>query len=197
MEITSKMATCSKCGESNLLESKFCNQCGTQLGITAEVTNTEIVPANTSFKYAGFWIRFIALIVDVILLIIVCFALALLIATAYDSIYAKNNLYDENARTSTVPVFDFLIYIIGPWLWFTIYESSRWQATPGKMLFGLKITNENGERIGFGRANIRFWSKYLISGWLFIGFIIAGLTAKKQSLHDLLARTLVVKLNQS
>ena len=53
--------------------------------------------------------------------------------------------------------------------------------------------DENGERISFGRANGRYWSKILSAFILCIGFLMAGFTKKKQGLHDIIAGTLVVK----
>ena len=55
----------------------------------------------------------------------------------------------------------------------------------------LKVTDERGQRIGFGQANARHWSK-LLSAVMAIGFIMVGLTRKKQGLHDKIAGTLVL-----
>lgn len=60
-------------------------------------------------------------------------------------------------------------------------------------MVGLKVTDENGARIGFGKANGRYWSKILSALILFIGFVMVAFTEKKQGLHDKIAGTLVVK----
>ncbi len=72
-------------------------------------------------------------------------------------------------------------------------ESSPNQATLGKMALSLKVTDMNGERVTFGRATGRHFGKYVSAIILLIGFMMAGWTAKKQALHDMMAGTLVVK----
>jgi uncharacterized RDD family membrane protein YckC len=83
--------------------------------------------------------------------------------------------------------------IILSWLYFTIFESSSLQATPGKMALGIIVTDLSGNRISFARANGRYWGKILSGLTLGIGYIMAGFTRKKQALHDIMAGTLVVK----
>ena len=79
------------------------------------------------------------------------------------------------------------------WLYYALLESSSWQATLGKMALGLQVTDLEGRRIGFGRATGRFFAKIISGIILYIGFIMAGFTEKKQALHDMIAGTLVVK----
>ena len=79
------------------------------------------------------------------------------------------------------------------WLYFSIQESSWKQATIGKHLMGLKVTDQYGERLTFGRATGRHFGKLLSSAFLAIGYFMAGFTKRKQALHDILAGTLVVK----
>lgn len=79
------------------------------------------------------------------------------------------------------------------WFYFSLFESSRWQATPGKRVLGLKITDVNGVRIDFKRASLRFFGKLLSAAIVGVGFIMAGLTHYKQCLHDMIANTLVLR----
>jgi uncharacterized RDD family membrane protein YckC len=72
-------------------------------------------------------------------------------------------------------------------------ESSPQQATLGKMALGLKVTDLQGERLSFARATGRYFGKIVSSLILFVGFMMAGWTEKKQALHDIMAGTLVVK----
>ena len=76
--------------------------------------------------------------------------------------------------------------------YFVLMESSRLQGTIGKLILGLKVTDTFGRRISFGRASGRFFGKLLSGQILLIGYLMAALTAKKQALHDVLARTLVI-----
>jgi uncharacterized RDD family membrane protein YckC len=73
-------------------------------------------------------------------------------------------------------------------------ESSVRQATFGKSVMSLRVTDDGGQRISFGRATGRFFAK-IVSGMvpLLIGYIMAAFTEKKQALHDLIAGTLVLR----
>jgi len=85
-----------------------------------------------------------------------------------------------------------LIFLVfGSWLYEAFMESSSYQATLGKMIFGMKVTDLNGNRISFGRATGRHFAKWLSAMILGIGYIMVGFTERKQGLHDLLAGTLV------
>ena len=79
------------------------------------------------------------------------------------------------------------------WIYEAAMESSSRQATLGKMAVGLKVTDEQGQRISFGRATGRYFSKIISSMILFIGYIMVGFTARKQGLHDMIAGTLVTR----
>jgi uncharacterized RDD family membrane protein YckC len=86
-----------------------------------------------------------------------------------------------------------ICFFLGPWLYYALMESSKNQATVGKLALGLKVTDEKGKRISFGRASGRFFAKILSSIILGIGFLMIAFTEKKQGLHDEIAGCLVVK----
>ncbi len=79
------------------------------------------------------------------------------------------------------------------WLYFAIMESSAWQATLGKKALGLYVTDYDGRKISFARATGRHFAKILSTLILFIGYMMAGFTARKQALHDMIAGCLVLK----
>jgi uncharacterized RDD family membrane protein YckC len=87
-----------------------------------------------------------------------------------------------------------LAFMVVQWLYFAGMESSTRQATLGKSVMSLRVTNYEGQRISFGHATGRFFAK-IVSGLvpLAIGYIMAGFTEKKQALHDFIAATLVLK----
>ncbi len=60
------------------------------------------------------------------------------------------------------------------------------------MALGIKVTDLNGHRIGFGKATGRYFGKIISAMILFIGFLMIGFTKKKQGLHDMMAGCLVV-----
>lgn len=137
--------------------------------------------------YAGFWIRFLAILVDALLVLIVAVGLALIVG----GILGLSGTYQ------TVPVTDLAnrLGFVVEWLYFTLMTNGANQATYGKMAVGIKVTDESGRRIGLGRANARYWSKILSALLLVIGFLMVAFTDRKQGLHDKIAGTLVVYRN--
>jgi uncharacterized RDD family membrane protein YckC len=181
---------CSQCGTQNPDDAKFCHNCGKGLRV-------EAVDTTVSAAYAGFWRRFVAYIIDRLLLAIPSGILALVfivpaIVTLVGTCGSK-----ECHPAMILPfimgwIWLAVLIVIGHVLYFAWFESSRFQATPGKMLLGIIVTDTVGRRISFLRALGRNIGK-IISHLMFnIGFIMAGLTAKKQALHDMLADCLVV-----
>ena len=125
-----------------------------------------------STQYAGFWKRFAALVID-----------ALVLLVPYLIIWA---IFRNQAPIRTV------LNILMGWAYGAGMESSTRQATVGKMVMGIVVTDINGNRLSFGRATGRYFGKILSGLIIGIGYIIAAFTAKKQALPDLLAETLVV-----
>jgi uncharacterized RDD family membrane protein YckC len=85
-----------------------------------------------------------------------------------------------------------LIITVITWLYFALCESSRWQATIGKLALGIRVTDMHGARISLPRALGRYPAKYLSAIILGIGFLMVAWTQRKQALHDLVASTLVL-----
>ena len=81
--------------------------------------------------------------------------------------------------------------LFGGWLYFALMESSTRQATLGKMALDMKVTDDEGNRISFGRATGRYFAKILSALILLIGFIMVAFTDRKRGLHDMIAGTLV------
>lgn len=133
----------------------------------------------TANIYAGFWLRVGALLIDFILIFVVSFFATLVLAglIGFEGAQVLVNLGG----------------ILGGWLYFVVMESSSRQATFGKQALGLKVTDLEGNRISFGKATGRHFGKILSAIILYIGFVMAGLTEKKQGLHDILAGCLVVR----
>ena len=83
---------------------------------------------------------------------------------------------------------------VGSWLYYALCESSRWQATIGKRLLGLIVVTEDYESVSFGRATGRFFGKFLSSAIFGVGYLMAAFTERRQALHDIVARCLVLKV---
>jgi len=85
-----------------------------------------------------------------------------------------------------------LITIVSYWLYFAIMESSKNQGTVGKLILKIKVVDQQGEAITFGKATLRHLGRILSMLTFLIGFIIIFFTKKQQCLHDLIAKTLVI-----
>jgi uncharacterized RDD family membrane protein YckC len=141
--------------------------------------------------YAGFWKRFAAYFIDEIILSFIGVMMMLVVAVIVGVPMGLSNV-DEDIMAPLVMMYFGITELLLSWLYHTVLESSGRQATLGKMAMGIVVTDMEGRRISFGRANGRFWSKILSGLFLSIGYIIAGFTERKQALHDLIAATLVV-----
>ena len=136
-------------------------------------------------EYAGFWRRLVAYLIDYLIIGAGAFAVGFLIGIGAGVAGA-----DVNGGWL---VAIYVITIAGYYLYYAFMESSANQATVGKIALGLKVTDEEGNRISFGRALGRTVAKILSALILFMGFVMAGFTDRKQALHDKIAHTLVVK----
>ncbi|HEX5961441.1 MAG TPA: RDD family protein [Rhodanobacteraceae bacterium] len=144
------------------------------------------------FLHAGFWRRVAAYLIDSLIMMPVFFILEFVFLLPV-IVRASHDHSGPGPALFTWMVVVWLLMIVLPWLYFAFCESSRWQATPGKLALGLKVTDMQGRPIGFGRATGRFFGK-LVSGLILdIGYMMAGWTARKQGLHDLMADCCVVR----
>jgi uncharacterized RDD family membrane protein YckC len=75
--------------------------------------------------------------------------------------------------------------------YYVVLETSAKQATWGKQIVGIKVTDLNGRRLTVGRALGRYFAK-ILSGCTIIGWFLPLFTEKKQALHDIVAGTLVI-----
>jgi uncharacterized RDD family membrane protein YckC len=141
-------------------------------------------------RYGGFWIRFVAAILDGIIVQVVVLPLAF-VAGGVSGFAGVMGGIPREGLGILGGLIGFVIGIFGTWLYEALMESSSRQATLGKMIFGMKVTDLYGNRISFGRATGRHFGKYLSGLTLLIGYIMAGFTERKQALHDMLAGTLV------
>lgn len=135
--------------------------------------------------YAGFWLRLCAFFVDSAILCV-----ALMFCQFMFSIPMRVGV--PVFPTPILMGFNFLSMII-VWIYYAAFESSKWQATCGKRLLKIKVTDMSGKRISFGRATGRHFAKILSSIIFFIGYIMILFTKKQQGLHDIIAETLVVR----
>ena len=87
----------------------------------------------------------------------------------------------------------FILFILINIIYYIVLEAGRRQATPGKMMMGIFVTDYNGNRISYLRALGRSLGRILSMILCFVGYLVALFTARNQALHDLLASTLVLE----
>ena len=152
-----------------------------------------LLPAN----YAGFWIRFLASLLDGIIVgvvsVVIFVPVGIAIALAGAAGATSGDPGDLDFIEGPLMALNYVVSISLQWLYEALLTSSAKQATLGKMALGLVVTDLNGNRISFGRATGRHFGKWLSAIILMIGYLMQPFTEKKQALHDILAGTLVVK----
>jgi uncharacterized RDD family membrane protein YckC len=211
---------CSKCGNALSAGTAFCQTCGAPVSApspaaiaapgaigtpaVAGAPQAGVSPhwlPTPSRVYAGFWLRFVAHLIDGAITGLVLCALLIPIALAGGLGSALRGIRPGQEPDPAV-IFAFisslwiliLAGILGAWLYYAYCESSQWQATPGKKVLNLIVTDLNGNRVTFARASGRFFAKMISSLIpLGIGYMLAGFTEKKQALHDMIASCLVLR----
>ncbi|HEY6127500.1 MAG TPA: RDD family protein [Candidatus Acidoferrum sp.] len=212
---------CSKCGNVMANDVAFCPACGAAMisstppspglpgtaatgsaspAAAAEAVSPHWLPP-TNRAYAGFWLRVVGCLIDGLILGAIfgaiCIPIFLLtgLGAAFESLV-------RNHQPDPAEIFSFVwsillvasLSIVAGWLYYAYFESSDWQGTVGKKAMSLVVTDLQGGRISFGRASGRYFSRFITKLIPFgIGYILAGVTEKKQALHDMIASCLVLR----
>ena len=167
--------------------------------------------APAGWSPAGFWKRYVAYFIDVLMLYIVTEILSALFFSGIGSSELQQvtalvkAVSQQQASTQDLPqlleqtqtllwrtlLFSGTTYLLLGGLYFSLMESSAAQATIGKRLIGIKVTDARGRRISFGRALGRFLAASLSWLTLNLGHALAAWTPERRALHDYLAGTRV------
>lgn len=189
---------CPTCGVPTPGDAQVCPQCGSTLP-SMGLPIAPIPPApparaavQSQNIYAGFWLRFVAAFLDGLLLQVVIMPIAFMVGLVVGVAGGAVSM-PEPGTELVAGIGGMALGLVAGWLYSALMESSQKQATLGKMLLGIRVTDEQGQRISFARATGRHFAKLVSAITLFIGYIMAGFTAKKQALHDMMAGTLVVR----
>jgi uncharacterized RDD family membrane protein YckC len=202
----------------------FCSNCGQAFAVAAAVARAPMmsspvaapiaggvaaVPAYAGYaavprvEYAGFWVRFLAFLIDNAVMGIgfVLILIPLIFLTGLGGFIGEIHPNEDMNDVGIFMLFGLLflaatVSLLLTWLYHALMESSEWQATLGKKVLGLVVTDMAGRRVSFGRATGRHFAK-IITNMVpaFIGYIMAGFTERKQALHDMIAGCLVLRRN--
>ncbi len=156
-------------------------------------------------NYAGFWLRLVAIIIDGIIIgvaqsfifVPILAALGLGFASSVETMDMSDPDQAAGMMASVMALMGgyWILSLTIQILYSTLMESSKLQATVGKLALGLKVTDLQGNKLDFVKALVRNLCKLISNFTLLIGYIMAGFTEKKQALHDMIASTLVLKKN--
>ena len=202
---------CSKCGAMMADGAAFCSNCGQSFSITARPSAPMMnvpayagVPAAVAtprVEYAGFWLRAVAFLVDnvVMSVAILVVLVPLIFLTGLGSLLSHINFEEEMNDAGVIVIIGFFFLalvasVLVTWLYHALMESSEWQATVGKRMFGLVVTDTAGQRVSFARASGRHFGK-IITNMLpvFIGYLMAAFTERRQALHDMIAGCVILR----
>ena len=137
------------------------------------------------YEYVGFWMRFVAFLIDSLILLFVLIPVLL-------AIYGRQYFDPERMLSgASAGVWDIaiqlIVFAIGVAFW------RYWGATPGKMAIGAKIVDaRSGELASTGKLVVRFIAYFVSLIPLGLGFAWIGFDRRKQGFHDKIAGTLVI-----
>lgn len=134
-------------------------------------------------EYAGFWVRFGALLIDLVIIGIVLFV-------PLSFIYGEDYWLEDKLIYG---FWDFILSYVVPFF-ATIWFWLRFRGTPGKMATKLEIVDAaTGNKMSTGQAIGRYFAYILSALPLCLGFIWVGVDKRKQGWHDKLAGTVVIR----
>lgn len=142
-------------------------------------------------RYAGFWIRVVAYMIDVIIQVVAFYAVMIPLGV----IFGLGSMFDPDPRDIGALGILFALVIIaglGAGIAYQIYFLTKHGGTPGKLLLGLRIIRSDGGPISAGRAVGRMFAHGLSGMILYIGYIMAGFDSEKRALHDHICDTRVI-----
>ena len=201
--MTPDIRYCAQCGQPGSLDSfarfgdtLICPNCK---DLYLQKLREGVAPVQPVFRYAGFWIRFVAALIDGIILGVAGTAVQILfLGNAFAPFMRiRPNAPPEEALAAMGAMMGALsVSILVGTAIGACYEGffiSRIGATPGKMALGLRVVRSNGGAVSLGRAFGRYFAKWLSAFILYIGYIMAGFDSEKRGLHDMICDTRVVR----
>lgn len=196
---------CPKCNTQNLEGSQFCSNCGALLSAVVSPVSPQPVmpqapsipqaqvavagPVNISMEYVGFLPRLLSYLIDLILITLI---VSLVNSTIQLVLFqSANTLEMQSIITSYIISILSTFVIVYPYF---IICAVKFGGTVGKLMMGQMIVNENGEKIDWRQALLRYVVGYMVNSFtLGIGYIWVIFDSRKQGLHDKIANTFVIK----
>lgn len=136
----------------------------------------------TSHRFAGFWIRFGAVMIDTVVVGVV--------SGVFGAVMGLMGLADPTSATFLIVQ---LVSVLGAVL-YEILMIAAYGATVGKKVLGLKVIRANGGDLGGGLSTGRYFAKFISGVILLIGYIMAAWDGEKRALHDRICDTRVIRV---
>ncbi len=151
----------------------------------------EGVQPATQLVYAGFWVRFLAVVIDGVMWQVISYAAGLAIGTSASRRPTMaawpNGAFDSATCFLTVVL---LTLQVG----YEVFFIGKYGATLGKMAVKLRVVRPDGSRVSYPRALGRHFAKYLSAIILLVGYIMAAFDEEKRALHDRICDTRVIRV---
>ena len=206
---------CLHCGAHLPEGAAFCSSCGAPVTAGTEASGTAEPPpaansgpwaappaepfaAGAAVVYGGFWRRLWSHLIDRFILGVVFMPVGFMVFVPMlatrsggwtDTDLPAEAITAFLGATLTVA----FLALLGSWFYYALMQSSSRQATLGQLALGLRVTDLEGRRVSFARASGRHFATVLTGLTFGIGYLIMLFTTRKQTLHDLVAGTVVVR----
>lgn len=193
---------CQSCGAEARSSFKFCPVCGnSKFGPGLHQPSPSLIPSGgrpnsgsgtqlthsptsidvSAMQYAGFWRRAASLLLDMLFISILVIPVGFVFG-----------LLGEDKLEGALLVLFWLSIIALVYLYYTLQESGPKQATWGKQIMGLVVSDMQGKKISFGKASARYFARGLSQLPLHLGYVLMLFTERKQTLHDKLSGSVVL-----
>ncbi|MDN3018222.1 RDD family protein [Paenibacillus sp. BSR1-1] len=140
---------------------------------------------NRQVRYAGFWMRFWAYLLDLIVIGSIGRILIKPVFRVLDLSLSEWNMFAPISIASAV-----IFYL------YFMLMTKYFDQTLGKMVFGLKVIELNKEKLTWGTILFREWIGRFISATTIVGYLIVAFLPKKQGIHDLFTDTSVIHVER-
>ncbi|TXK48646.1 RDD family protein [Pontibacter qinzhouensis] len=168
--------------------------------LRVQLTPTPVI--QRSSLYGDQTIRFVAFLIDSILLVFFYSLIFYSITNQQHALpsWSLGNLQSNFQVGMVAEVVEKLFitpyFLLAHWLYYTLLEASPRQATIGKFVLGLQVTDLHGKPLNLAKSNIRYIVKVVLAAPVLIGFLLIINERRKQVLHDYIAKTVVVSIQK-